>query len=531
MVVAEHAPSEPRTRFPLALKLGLALTAVAVATGVLLLVWIGPYVSETFAQRSAVLIERSSEAMRAQATDAADETGAVLSELITHTTDARSRMLADLPLALYAGDVEALRRAVRERDEARGERLQANAGLLREEMGRRSDRRIEREVGELIAEQRELASAFAADLRNAYLGLATLVLLALVLLLGLGLHSLVVRPLRRLQEGTRAVARGDLEVRVEDRIAGSRDEVGALATDFAAMVAELRQAREQLRRQNEELAGFNESLEREVRRKTEHLEAAQEQLVQAARLASVGTLAGGIAHEFGNLIAGIRGCAVEALRDTTDPEQREPLEVIQRAADRAGVMTEDLLRFARQKVVPRGTVDVAEVAAEALGLLEPHARRLGVEVVRETEGDCEVDGDPAALHQVFVNLGTNALQAMPRGGRLSIAVRRVGSEVVATVADTGAGIAAEHLERIFDPFFTTKDREVEAFARGTGLGLSVTYGAVEAHGGRIEVASEVGEGTVFTVVLPARSSQAGAPAQGGPVPDGTAAGGIENADE
>src|SRR5690606_23081858 len=156
---------------------------------------------------------------------------------------------------------------------------------------------------------------------------------------------------------------------------------------------------------------WNDTLAREVARKTEHLERALEDLrrtqrglVHAAKMASVGTLAGGIAHEFNNVIGGIRGCAVEALEDETDPERRETLEVIVRAASRGATITEQLLRFARQRVQRIEQIDVAAVLGESLRLAEPSARRAGVRLVTAIPDSLTARADAGALHQVFLNL-------------------------------------------------------------------------------------------------------------------------------
>ncbi|MBK8974337.1 MAG: HAMP domain-containing protein [Planctomycetes bacterium] len=500
-MVIEALADLRRGRLPLAWKLCLGLALVGLGMVAFLQLSLGPHATRAFRERSEVLIASSSRSMREMSADDIAQSTELLTGLIEHTTDARSRTLADLPLSLYAGDVEALRTALRERDDARGARQRDNVAILAREMERRTAARIDAEVGRLQAEQEALAATFAAGLRRQHLLLTGSVLAALVVLLGVGLYRLVVLPVRRLSRATQAVARGELDVTVAVR---SRDEVGVLAGNFAGMLGDLRRARAELSATNAELARWNETLEREVARKTAHLQEAQGQLVQAARMASVGTLAGGVAHEFGNLIAGIRGCAAEALQDAADAEQREPLEVIVRAADRAGEMTRDLLRFARRELEPERDVDVAEVAREALALLEPHARRLHVRVSAELAAGAIVRGDVAGLHQVFVNLGTNALQAMPDGGTLRVAVAADPAQVRIDVEDTGCGIAPEHLASIFDPFFTTRDRESDPFRRGTGLGLAVTYGVVEAHGGRIEVHSEPGAGARFTVLLPRR---------------------------
>src|SRR5690606_10270767 len=287
-------------------------------------------------------------------------------------------------LSLYAGDPERLRAAVRARDAQRSARQQANVDLLVREMERRSQRRIDAFVERLAADQQRTLDRFSRELRTASLLLTGAVFTLSLLVLGVGLFRVVVAPVQRLREASRAVAAGDLDVAVEVR---SRDEMGGLAADFAAMVEQLRASRAEIRRKNAELTRWNEKLEDEVSRKTRHLEralaelrAAQRQLLHAAKMASVGTLAGGIAHEFNNLIGGIRGCAAEALVGETDAARREPLEVILRAATRGTEITDQLLRFARQRVGTLDEQDVGGILGDALRLVEPHVKRLGVAV-------------------------------------------------------------------------------------------------------------------------------------------------------
>jgi signal transduction histidine kinase len=218
-------------------------------------------------------------------------------------------------------------------------------------------------------------------------------------------------------------------------------------------------------------------------------------------MASIGTLASGIAHEFNNLIGGIRGCAKELRAGETDAGRVETLDVMLRATERAANVTRQLLRFARRSVENIADVDVAQVLGEALGLVEPEARRRRVAVERTFGDGLVLRGDADGLHQVFLNLFTNALRAMPQGGVLSVTAMREGDEIAVAVADNGVGIAPEHLERVFEPFFTSQIRG-DGQERGTGLGLSVSYGIVTAHGGRMAVTSRLGAGTTFTVRLP-----------------------------
>jgi len=482
-------------RLPLAAKMAVLL-ALAAAGMVLFLLWhFGPLTSRSFQERGDVLVARSIDAMRGIAEYDTENSRQVLVDLIRHTTDARQRTLADLPFGLYRGDDEAIRAAIFEQDGARALRLQRNVDLLAREMTARAERRIEGVLDRLGQEQRALGETFAGEVRRSYLWLVGGVLGGLLLLLGAGLYGFVVRPVRELRRATQAVRAGNLDVETPR---GGGDEVGALAADFGGMV-------EQLRASRRELQEWNQKLESEVARKTEHLRKAQGQLVQAEKMASLGTLAGGVAHEFNNIIGGIRGCAREALADESDAARREPLEIIARAAERGASVTEQLLAFSRRRVGDPQRVDLREVLDEVVALVEPELRRRGIALERATPEPLPIWADPGGVHQVLLNLLRNGMQSMVSGGTLRIAgAARAGASVL-EVRDSGCGIDPAHLDRVFEPFFTTKDHEEDPRQRGSGLGLAVSYGIVEAHGGNLSVASTPGEGAVFTLELPAPS--------------------------
>jgi signal transduction histidine kinase len=504
---------ESGVKFPLALKLGLSLLGASLIVAVFLLFYSGPRTAEDFSERTSQLIEMSREALGRTVHEDTEASRDLLINLIRHTTDARRRHMMDLPLSLYAGDMERIRSVVEETDARMSRRLEENVGILANEMEQRSLREAEARIDDITAEQAAMGEAVTADLRRAFLILTGVVFAALLLVLGFGLYRTVVHPIRKLQQGTLAVARGDLDVAVP---AQSRDEVGGLAANFAVMVRQLRQSREDVRRKNRELEELNLNLEAEVDRKTRHLAQAlddlqrtQKQLIHVEKMASIGTLAGGVAHEFNNLIGGIRGCVSEALATEVDGERRETLEVIRRASVRAGEITDQLLRFSRQGAVNLRPLDPARTLEEALALIEPEARSRGVSVVRRIEAGAPIPADGDALHQVFLNLFTNALQAMTGGGELTVETERSAREMVIRVADTGAGIPAGDIDRIFEPFFTTKDEESDPAQRGAGLGLAVSYNIVTAHGGTLEAASGSGRGTVFTVRLPVAGDYGG----------------------
>jgi PAS domain S-box-containing protein len=239
----------------------------------------------------------------------------------------------------------------------------------------------------------------------------------------------------------------------------------------------------------------------------------ERQLRQAQRLEAMGTLAGGIAHDFNNILGAILGYGEMTLRGAAKGSRlRRDLDGIMIAAERGRALVERILAFSRSGAGERVPVHVEKVVGEGLDLL---AAKLpaGVKVERRLRaGRAAVLGDPTQVHQVLMNLATNAVQAMPTGGTLRVSLDTVrleathvvtigavadGEYVALEVSDPGVGIPPENVGRIFEPFFTTKDVRV-----GTGLGLSLVHGMVMDLGGAIDVASTVGTGTTVTVYLP-----------------------------
>ncbi len=228
----------------------------------------------------------------------------------------------------------------------------------------------------------------------------------------------------------------------------------------------------------------------------------QEELFQAAKLAGVGTLTAGIAHELNNPLNNI-GLTTETLIDDYDRlgegDRIQLLEQIATQVERASATVRNLLDFTRRERPVLTRVPVAEVVRRALRLVENERLLAHVDLELTLPDDLPpVRGNAGNLHQVFVNLFLNAIQAMPDGGRLEVrAMVADDAWLRIDVSDSGVGIAPENLGRIFDPFFTTKDP-----GQGSGLGLSVSYGIVREHRGRLTVASNLGAGTTFSVHLP-----------------------------
>jgi signal transduction histidine kinase len=333
--------------------------------------------------------------------------------------------------------------------------------------------------------------------RRVILLLTTILLLTVsgLAVMGIGFFT-VLRPLRLLQQRARAVGAGDLGTRIALR---RRDEIGQLAQEIDAMCD--RVVEERLR----------------VASETQEKIATLEQLRHTDRLTTMGQLASGVAHELGtplNVIAA-RAKMIDS-GDARSEEVGANARIIHEQAARMTAIIRQLLDFSRRQKPQLGTFNVREIASHTLAMLGPLAERSGVTLhLDPSEELLLARADRNQLQQALTNVIMNGIQAMPAGGRLAV---RLGTRhgrppgepggdeaeyVCVTVEDQGVGIPREYLGQVFEPFFTTK-----GVGEGTGLGLAVAYGIVREHGGWIEVESEVGKGSRFTIVL-ARAAGAG----------------------
>ena len=224
------------------------------------------------------------------------------------------------------------------------------------------------------------------------------------------------------------------------------------------------------------------------------------QLQQSQKMASLGTMVGGIAHELRNPLTLSSSYSQLLMGDNCSDQARiEFAGKIRKGIDRASAIVENLLRFALPSIGPMGPVNLASLIRETVPLVSQQARDKNVEVVLELPGEpLMVSGMPTLLEQVFLNLFLNSIAAMPEGGLLRISGIKMDTEVILSVCDTGCGIPKENMDQIFDPFFTTRQA-----VGGVGLGLPICYAIVEKHKGRIEVESIPGKQTVFAVHIPA----------------------------
>jgi two-component system NtrC family sensor kinase len=339
--------------------------------------------------------------------------------------------------------------------------------------------------------------------RRGFLAALSVAAVALAGLLYLWARTAIVGPVAALVEGTRRVARDDLDVEIEVH---SGDELGLLARSFNDMTRSLR-------RLQDELEDVLRGLESHLEARTVELKEAHEQLVRTEKLSALGKLSASVAHEINNPLAGIltfaklvsRTLGEGAPDDAKRATLQRNLALIERETQRCSTIVRNLLDFARERPMQQRPIDPRAPLDEALSLLDDQLRTHGIALERDLGAVPEVVADFGQLRQAFVNIAFNACEAMGSSGRLKVTTHDAGEAVEVVIADTGPGIPPERLGKIFDPFFTTKEK-------GTGLGLSVVYGIIERHGGTISVDSEVGRGTVFTIRLPAAraASSAGA---------------------
>lgn len=241
--------------------------------------------------------------------------------------------------------------------------------------------------------------------------------------------------------------------------------------------------------------------DRQLKRQYAELQEAQQQLAQQAKLASIGELAGGMAHEINNPITGILALASHMTEGenagSLNPRGRKSLRLIVKQAERVAALVGGLLSFSRQSQMHFGQVNVEELLDTAIDLVQYRLKGCAIQVSLEVAPNlAPVWGDVSRLTEVLVNLLTNAIDAMPNGGTLTVRAFAEDAGARVEVSDTGQGIAAEDLPRIFDPFFTTK-----APGRGTGLGLSISHGIIKDHGGEIWATSQPGAGTTIAISL------------------------------
>jgi two-component system NtrC family sensor kinase len=285
----------------------------------------------------------------------------------------------------------------------------------------------------------------------------------------------VTRPVKRLVQASRRLALGDLDTRVE---LDSKDEMGQLGETFNMMAASVKESDRKLR------------------------ETTQRKLMESEKLATIGRLAAGVAHEINNPLTAVMTFSHLMLEDSgQDDPRREDLELVIHETTRCRDIVRKLLDFSRERKPEKRFVGINSLIEQTLSILTTQAMFHDIKVVKKLAQDLpNTTVDPAQIQQVITNIIINAAEAMAEGGTLSVETRLVqdGKFIEMRFTDTGVGIDEEGIGKLFDPFYSTKEK-------GTGLGLSVTYGIVKSHEGRIGVESRVGEGATITILLPVKA--------------------------
>lgn len=301
------------------------------------------------------------------------------------------------------------------------------------------------------------------------------------------LSRTIVRPIDELVRVTEAIAGGDMDQRVKVK---RLNEVGMLAESLNRMAGKLREGRDALENNIRTLKAAHEDLKK-----------AQDEVIRAEKMASVGRLAAGIAHEIGNPVGAILGYTNILQKEVVGESQVDYLARIETEVQRVNRIVRGLLDYARPGEFKLIEVNVNEVIKSSLDLVSAQKGFERIEIEARLMDMPMVNADPHHLQQVMINLFINASDAMPEGGTLTVEVKskRQGGEdfVEISVADTGVGMSEDEIKRIFDPFYTTKEP-----GKGTGLGLAICQRITESFGGKIEVESWKGEGSRFEVLLP-----------------------------
>lgn len=330
------------------------------------------------------------------------------------------------------------------------------------------------------------------DLRNkVMLTFAGMAVLSVVLLLTIlfFITSSIIHPLKKMVFATNQIAQGDLNQKVKIDF---QDEIGQLAQSFNQMTENLKKA-------NEKLMQWGKTLEKRVEERTKELREMQDSLIQSEKMASLGKMSAGVAHEINNPLTSIL-INTHLMLEKTEKNHlfQEYLSLIADETIRCTNIVKGLLEFSRQNPPRKVFTDINEIIKRTLQLLEHQAAFQNIRVIKKLDESLpQIKVDKDKIKQVFWNLMINAAEAMPHGGTLTLFSQLSGDKkyVEVVFTDTGTGIPQEYLNKLFDPFFTTK-------GGGTGLGLAVSYGIIEQHQGKIEVKSEPGKGSVFTISLP-----------------------------
>jgi two-component system NtrC family sensor kinase len=313
----------------------------------------------------------------------------------------------------------------------------------------------------------------------------------ILLCLRLLTKKLIIKPVHALLEHTKAVGEGNWRFIKST----SGDEIGELAKAFNDMT-------EKLQKSQEEMDKWATAMEIRVEERTREIKKMQSVLVRSEKLASLGELVAGIAHELNNPLTGIMiHASLLASDPRLDQTLKEDCQTVIHESERCSKIVKELLDFSRASEPQKAMQQINRIIDRVTFLIEHNVDFKAVKIIKDLAPDLpEILIDAFQIEQVIVNMMINAGQAMPEGGTLVIktGTRASGKQIFVSIEDTGCGIPEENLDKLFDPFFSTKG------PKGTGLGLSVSYGIIQSHGGEIEVESTLGSGTKFTFTLPVK---------------------------
>lgn len=485
----------------------LSLFVLAVSAALVFGFFVAQRAGQDMKDRSRVVLDESRRRLGEELDRVSDTQADLLDRSVRELSERFGREIEDVPFDLFEGREAELRAFLVERLDEMRDRNRENAGVVADIFREREGRRVEAMLAALERRQSKEVDRFRRDVTRRMLMLGGFFLLGVAGLIALAFYLQVLGPLRSMTEGMESLRRGEMGRRLE---VGGGEEIQRLTATFNEMAEAVEEARRDLEsRVDEKTQALRTSLSEQQATNAE-LERTQEQLVESAKMAALGTMARGMAHEFNNVLGGIAGCAEDLLEDEGAEDRREVLNVILRSARRATVVTENLKSFGRGSDGAAAPVVLEELVRAAMLLVEPDATRRGVRLEGPesgAEGPARGEGsapgapvltDARGLQQVLLNLLINAVQASSSGDAVIVRVESGPGERSIAVEDSGAGIAPEDLPRLFEPFFTTR-----AHDGGTGLGLSVSHGIVQGLGGRIRAESAGrGQGSRFVLTLP-----------------------------
>ncbi len=331
-----------------------------------------------------------------------------------------------------------------------------------------------------------------------YAGIFAIIMIVVVGFIYIYLSEKLTAPITELSLAANLMAKGELDQQI---IVTSQDEVGNLQASFNKMAENLQKMTRNLQQSNKKIKDWNKTLEQKVQERAKELQEIQRQLNEAEKLSAIGELVSGVAHEINNPLSSIIGFA-QILNTQTDSRlAKNDLNKIVQEAMRANKIVKNLLTYARKEEPSKQSTNINDIITQTVDLRAYECKVNDIEIIQDLDPALSATmADPHQIKQVLLNILNNALQAIQEReikGKINISSEQNDNYIIIKISDNGQGISDDTLSQIFNPFFTTKE-----VGRGTGLGLSVSYGIIKEHGGSIAVESKVGSGTTFIISLP-----------------------------